>query len=392
MTLDRPSGRRVAVFREVFLPLSETFIRDHLLRLPSWTPVAVTTSRVVGGLEVPGVVVVDASAPELRTRARRAVARRLGADEGRLRDLVLADALRQQRVELVHAHFGPDAALVRTAARRAGLPLVATFHGYDATLAPAALREWPTGALLADRWVELLRDAAAIITVSGFLRDELVARGADPQRLHVIACGVDTRIMRWSAPPVDGGLLFVGRLVEKKGCADLLEALSSLANPPRLRIIGDGPLRADLEERARALRVRADFLGARDSDQVHAAMRAASIVAMPSRRAANGDCEGLPVVSLEASAMGRPVVGYRHSGLVESVIDEETGLLAEEGDVRGLAVRLDRLSGNAEERLRLARNARAHVETRFEQRDGLRRVERVYEQVAAAAAGGGSSA
>ena len=392
MTSDRPSGRRVAVFREVFLPPSETFIQDHLLKLPSWTPVAVTTRRVPGGLEVPGILVVDASAPRLRARARRAVARRLGADEGRLRDLVLADALRQQHVDVVHAHFGPDAALVRASARGVGLPLVATFHGYDATLRPEVLREWPAGALLVDRWTELVRDAAAIITVSGYLRKELVARGADAQRLHVIPCGVDTGTMSWSAPPADGGLLFVGRLVEKKGCADLLEALSSLANPPRLRIIGDGPLRAELEERARALRVEAEFLGVRDSGEVIDAMREASIVAMPSRRAANGDCEGLPVVSLEASALGRPVVGYRHSGLVESVIDQETGLLAEEGDVRGLAELLNRLSGDAEELLRLARNARTHVESRFEQRDCLGRVEGIYDLVADGGDGGGPSA
>jgi colanic acid/amylovoran biosynthesis glycosyltransferase len=390
-TAPAAGGRRVAVFRETFLPPSETFVRDHLLNLPSWTPVVLTTHRLSDGLQVPSIAIADANRLGVMTRARRAVARARGADDEQTREVVLADLLRRERVDLVHAHFGPDAALIRGAARRAGLPLVATFHGYDATMYPEFLRRGPAGARLVDEWDSLMRDVAAVITVSGFLRDELVARGADPERLHVIPCGVDTATMPWSVPPADGGVLFVGRLVEKKGCADLLDAVARLSRRPRVRIIGDGPLRGPLEDRAAELGIDAEFTGVGDSGQVRAAMREASLVAMPSRRAHSGDCEGLPVVSLEASAMGRPVVGYRHSGLVESVISGETGLLAEEGDVGGLAQLLDALLGDAVELERLGRNARRHVEEHFELRSCLQRVERVYEQVAGRRVEGGSS-
>jgi colanic acid/amylovoran biosynthesis glycosyltransferase len=373
-------ARRVAVFREAFLPPSETFVRDHLLHLPSWTPVAVTTRRVPGGLDAPGVPVVDTSRRRLPARLRSRVARTLGADPAELREHALADAIRRQRVAVVHAHFGPDAALVRAPARRLSLPLVVTFHGYDASTYPEALRKTPGGARLVDDWPQLMEAAAAVITVSGFLRQELIARGAAPERLHVIPCGVDTSALPWTPPPPDGGVLFVGRLVEKKGCADLLDAVAAFSGPrPRVRIIGDGPLRPALERRARRLRVDAQFLGTRDRAQVTSAMRDCSAVVMPSRRAADGDSEGLPVVSLEASALGRPVVGYRHSGLVESVVSGRTGLLADEGDVAGLATLLEGLLRDPAELRRLAGDARGHVEEHFELRSCLRRVEEVYE-------------
>jgi glycosyltransferase involved in cell wall biosynthesis len=269
---------------------------------------------------------------------------------------------------------------VRAPARRLGLPLVVTFHGYDASTYPEVLRRSAGGARLMDEWPKLMEEAAAVITVSGFLRDELISRGADPERLHVIPCGVDTSAMPWTPPPPDGGVLFVGRLVEKKGCADLLDAVAAFSGSrPRVRIIGDGPLRPELEGRAARLRVDAEFLGTRGHAEVAAAMQDCSAVAMPSRRAEDGDAEGLPVVSLEASALGRPVVGYRHSGLVESVVSGHTGLLASEGDVAGLATLLEGLLRDRSELRRLAGNARRHVEERFELRSCLRRVEEVYE-------------
>ena len=376
-----PSPRRVAVFRERFLPVSETFVRDHLLHLPSWDPVAVTTRRIRDGIDVPGVPVVDTSRPPLALRGAFAVARRLRVSEPRLRAAALTRAVRSAKAQVVHAWFGPDAVLVQPVARRLGLPLVATFPGFDATVRPEVLMETPAGRRLVEGWDDLVAHAAAIVTVSAFLRDELLARGANPDRLHVVHLGVDTATLAWSPPPADGGLLFVGRLVDKKGCGDMLEAMALMADPPPVRIVGDGPLRAELEERAGRLRLRAEFLGAHGSERVREEMERASLVVMPSQRAPNGDCEGLPVVSLEASAMGRPVIGYAHSGMVESIRTGETGVLVEEHDVRGLAAALEQVVGNGAELERLSRNARSHIEENFELRDVLSRLESVYEQV-----------
>jgi glycosyltransferase involved in cell wall biosynthesis len=376
------ADRRVGVFREYYLPRSETFVRDHLLHLESWKPLPITTNRLPDSLAVPGLDVIDGSQPQsLPLRIRRGLTRRLGGDTSRLGDAVLADVLRRSEISVVHAHFGTDAAVALPAARAARLPLVATFWGYDATVYPEILQETPSGALLLERWDELF-EYSTVIAVSTFLRDELVRRGAPEGEIHVIPSGVPTDKLPWSEPPRDGGILFVGRLVGKKGCADLLRAVSALQHAPTVRIIGDGPLRADLEALAAQLGVDVEFLGVRDSRYVKEAMRAASIVAMPSQRAPDGDCEGMPLVSLEASAMGRPVVGYSHSGMVDSIVSGETGLLAPEGDVDQLAANLDAVLGDPDELLRMARNARAHVESHFELRDCLRRIEGLYDAAA----------
>ncbi len=113
----------------------------------------------------------------------------------------------------------------------------------------------------------------------------------------------------------------MGRLVEKKGVGDALEALAGLDDPPHLTVLGDGPLRSALEERAAALRLPITFHGVATTEEIRHHLSRATAVVMPSRRAPNGDSEGLGVTALEAGASGRPLVGYAHGGLSEAVLD-----------------------------------------------------------------------
>ncbi|GAB3464707.1 glycosyltransferase [Kineococcus endophyticus] len=302
-----------------------------------------------------------------------------GTHDGR-QERRLRSALRRLRPDVVHAHFGTDAAVVAPVARELGIPFVITWHGYDATVHDEVLAQSESGRTLLARREELLRDAAGTIAVSGPIARELERHGATPGSIDVIACGVDTQAVAGTPPPPDGGLLFVGRLVEKKGLGDLLDALSGLAAPPPLTVIGDGPLRARMESRAQAAGLDVRFLGVRGSDEVREQMRAAQAVVIPSRRATNGDCEGLPVVSLEAGACARPVVAYAHSGLVESVLDGTTGLLAQEGDVAGLATAIEKVSQDADLREALGRAGRDHVVRSFDIRVTTARIEAVYDR------------
>ncbi len=344
-----PGRRRVAVYRQVFLPRSETFVRDHLVRMPRWDTVAVTSHLLDDALPVPGKEPQSARARSLAPRAQAAVLRRVRRPD-RADALALADTLRRIGADVVHAHFGTDGAVALEPTRRAGLPLVVTFHGYDVSSYDHVLRQSPGGSFMLDHWEELMDRAAALVTVSEFLKVLLVDRGAPAEKVHVIPCGVDVESFRSSDPDPDGGLLFVGRLVEKKGLADAIDALAGMDNAPRLTVIGDGPLRTELQERAAANGVSCEFLGVRTTDEIRAAMRACSAVVMPSRRAATGDCEGLPVTALEAGASGRAVVGYAHSGIAEAVLHEQTGLLAPEGDVTALRELLERVVSDEEER------------------------------------------
>ncbi len=383
--VDRPGRLPVAaIYRDEFLPRSETFVRDHLLSLERYEPTVLTGTVVVDGLQVPGVPVRVATAQTVGARMRRTLDRRMGQPAHHLRATALTSTVRHSPPDVLHAHFGVDGAVARRAATSSGVPLVVTFHGYDVSTRPADLHALGGAfALLTDTWAKLMRESSALIAVSRPLRDALVRRGADAGKVRVIPCGVDTSAFAFTAPPSEGPLLFVGRLVEKKGCADMIEALARMPDPPRLHVIGDGPLRAELEALAARLRVEVDFEGMATSVRVREAMRAARLVVMPSRTAASGDTEGLPVVSLEAQAIGRPVVGYRHAGLPEAVLDGVTGDLVTEGDVPALTAAVVVLLADEDRMRRYALAGRRHVEDHFELRTCIGRVEDVYDEVRA---------
>jgi glycosyltransferase involved in cell wall biosynthesis len=138
----------------------------------------------------------------------------------------------------------------------------------------------------------------------------------------------------------------VGRLVEKKGAAVLLEALAD----PRLAgvealIVGDGPLRESLQARARTLNLSPSvrFAGALTHGQVLAEMAQARVYCLPAITAANGDAEGLNTTVIEAQAAGLPVVTSARGSTTEGLVDGVTGIAFAEGDAKALAAALSRL-------------------------------------------------
>jgi colanic acid/amylovoran biosynthesis glycosyltransferase len=135
----------------------------------------------------------------------------------------------------------------------------------------------------------------------------------------------------------------------------------------KLVMVGDGPLRPAVERLIAALRVqdRVHLLGAQDHAHVAELMRRAAVFTQHSVIAANGDREGTPVVVLEAGAAGVPVVATRHEGIAEAVIDGETGLLVEEGDVDGMASAVADLLSDQERARRLGQAARSRIEEKY---------------------------
>jgi glycosyltransferase involved in cell wall biosynthesis len=164
-------------------------------------------------------------------------------------------------------------------------------------------------------------------------------------------------------------VLFVGRLVKRKGMDDLIEAFGALAPrfpPARLEIVGDGPERQGLEELASrlGLRDRVTFYGSLRGEALFRRYRECEVVAMPSR-SMRDDVEGFGTVFLEAGLASKPSVGTFSGGIPEAIVDGETGILVKEGDVRALAAALERLLGDRELGRRLGENARARVLAEF---------------------------
>ena len=341
----------VAIFRAPIFNPSETFIQAQAAALTRYRP-------VITGLEHKGHV-----RPGLDLVLAASQSERLRFLAGSVAPM--AARLRPHAPALVHAHFGTDGVAALPLARALGVPLVTTLHGHDVSRPPARLLlsgrlSWMRYALLRRR---LWRDGALFLAVSEAVRERAIAIGFPAERTIVHRTGVDLAAFRPAPERVEPGLiLHVGRLVAKKGTADLLQAFARLGSEARLVIAGDGPLRASLERQADN-RVR--FLGAVPAAEIADWMQRAWLIAAPSVTA-EGDAEGLPTVLVEAAASGLPSVATNHAGIPEVVRDGSTGLLVPEHYVAALADRIGAFLMSPERRADFSRAARLHAEQEFD--------------------------
>jgi glycosyltransferase involved in cell wall biosynthesis len=343
-TIDVPDASErptVLVFHAALLGPTETFIRAQAEAMRRYRPIYVGLRRVPG-LDLPEERVFVLSRGGLLDRAREIIFKRL-AHAG-----ALARALRGYRPRLIHAHFGPDGALAMPIARALGIPLVVTFHGNDATVRDDyAMKHTHTQRRYVARRRQLQRAGSLFLGVSNFIRGKLLEQAFPAERTAVQYNGVDSRFFN---PDRDVSreriVLFVGRLVEKKGCDYLIRAMQHVQREipdAELIIVGDGPLRASLEALTRELGVRGRFLGRQTPAEVRQWMNRARVFSVPSVTAESGDSEGFPTVFSEAAVMGLPSVTFASGGNAEAVLHGKTGYVAAERDWPALAGYLSRL-------------------------------------------------
>lgn len=239
----------------------------------------------------------------------------------------LAEQLERLRVRHVHVHFGTNPATVaRLAARMAPLTFSFTVHGPDEFDAP-----------LAHDLGSKVAEAAFVAGVSHFGRGQLM-RWSDPSvwdRIHVVRCAIAPQFLTAvpsGEPP--RRLVCVARLSAQKGLPLLVEAAARLADEPHfsLHIVGDGEQRSAIEAQIMRLGLgdRIRLLGWRSPQDVLREVAGAKALVLPSF------AEGLPVVLMEALALGRPVIATAIAGIPE-LVDSENGWLVPSGCAEALA-------------------------------------------------------
>ena len=278
--------------------------------------------------------------------------------------------LNRIRPAAVLAEYGPWACNALPACRALRIPLVAHFHGFDAS-------HTPTLEAHRTRYRELFGYAAATVAVSTTMRSALCAFGAPPAHVHLIPYGVDTEVFR-RANPCDAEYTFVavGRLVPKKAPLLTLAAFATaLQRVPHIRLVfvGDGPLMGECRRflQTSGLEDAVRMPGALTHAEVAAIMRTSRAFLQHSVVAPDGDSEGMPVAVLEALASGLPVIATRHGGIPEAVLHEKTGLLCDEKDVATMAAHIVRIAQDNELAHRLGQGGRDHVCRHFDQRSQL---------------------
>jgi len=345
----------VLIFKETLLPPSETFILAQMGALTRFSPHLVGLEPTYKGipLDKPPLLLSRRASRSAGLRAK--VYRRTGFAP------LFHRGVRDLRPDLIHAHFAAGGKTLLPLHKSLRLPLVVTLHGGS---------DVPIQKPNMGIYRELAEKADLFLCVSDFIRKQAIEAGFPPEKLLVHYIGIDRTLF---FPPPDAAIsdsvLFIGRLVEMKGGEYLLRAMQAVqASRPasELTIIGDGPLRPELERLTAELHVRCRFLGVQSSATIRQTLRRSRLLCLPSVTTSDGQVEGLPTVLLEAQAMGVPVVSTFHSGIPEAVVDGVTGILVPERDSEKLATAILRLleDQNLWQQYHLA--TQEHIDRRFD--------------------------
>ena len=350
--------KRIAYVLNIFPKISETFIAGELAELRRR-----------------GVELRILSLQPPRQEPQHEIIRRARLDRLVEYDASkFADVVRAFQPELLHAHFAREAtAKARELSGLTGIPFTFTAHGYDIHRKPPP------------DFRERALAARAVVTVSQANKEYIEQTfGVARQHVHVIPCGVDTERFcpgtgsrgRESAEfPRDQShrrltsaatllVVCVARHVAVKNLGLLLDACALLRDRGvkfRCVMVGDGPLRAELEAKRGNLGLQeiVEVPGAAEQGEVLRWWQRASVGVLTS------DNEGMPVSLMEAAACGVPVVATRVGGIPELVVDGVTGLLSSPGDATAFASVLERILGDAPLRERMSVAARQRAVEQF---------------------------
>jgi glycosyltransferase involved in cell wall biosynthesis len=290
----------------------------------------------------------------------------LKAEQRARNALYFADHFKRRGVDHVHVHFANRAAHTAMFLKEiSGIPFSVTAHGQD------FMKDLGDDDLLR----EICAAAEFVAAETDYSRDLLRQRCPDSAaKIHRVYNGMD--LTRFPAPNYEASInqapriVSIGRLVTFKGFEYLIDAFAELARRGldfSCEIIGDGPLRGDLETRIRKLNLsdRVHLLGSLSQGAVLEKLKSADIFALASVTDAQGASDVFPTVIIEAMAAARPVVSTRLAGIPESVVHGETGLLVPPEETMALAEALGQLIEDAKLRLHYGRAGRARIEQHF---------------------------
>lgn len=373
-------NKKVLIFRQQLFKPSETFIASQAESLKEYVPIYVGR-KLFGDSPVNSQKILLAN-QSLYAQAKYAITR----IPKKYKELEKIN-----NVKLIHAHFAIDGVYALPLAKKLNVPLIVTLHGFDVTRTTKdmLLEFKPSFYNYAIYRKELLKSVEKFICVSEFIKQKAIAAGFPADKLITHYIGIDIHKFKFRENIINNNtILHVARLVEKKGTTYLLKALKQIKEKipsVKLVIIGDGPLRENLEKEIVSLNLEnnVEFLGVQPNSVVKEWLYKSSVMCVPSIVASNGDAEGLGIVNLEAGAIGVPVVAFASGGIVEAIIDNVTGFLVKEKKIEDLAEKLIRLLTDIELNQKMGRNARQFIEKTHNQVKQNVELEKIYDHLVA---------
>lgn len=330
-------SKNILIYANKVARASETFIFFPALAMQRYAPYYVG-SRKGDAFDLPPERVFIVNGRGRLARIKQRLTRMFFGHNG---TAFLADKLRPLKPLLIQAHFGPESINALPLAEKLSIPLIVYYHGFDAT----ATRDYAEKSAFLRHYLKQLpmlqEKATLVLTQSDFLRQKVIDMGYAPEKVRTQYIGVEPTtepaLTHEARKPM---VVFVARLVEKKGATYLIRAMQEVqASYPELElvIVGDGVDYDALYQQAEQELQNFRFVGWQSTEEVNQWMKEALIFSVPSITAESGDSEGFGMVFIEAQRYGTPVVSTLHGGIVESVANNQTGILVPEKDSDALA-------------------------------------------------------
>jgi len=290
----------------------------------------------------------------------------------------------KNKINLIHAHFGPSALEILPVAKKIEIPLLVSFHGYDGS-----------NLLRKSKYVKNLKKLlgyATVIFPSEFMKDQVKAAVGFLRNYLVNYYGIPVNEFQFiNRTPIEekikGGIeiifLQISNFVEKKGHIYTVRAFNKFQKTfpnSKLIIAGDGKLKYEIIEEVKKLKLstKINFPGSVDYREVASLMSNADIFLHHSVTAANGDQEGIPNVIMEAMSTGLPVISTCHAGIPELIDSGVDGLLTNEKDIDGYVESMNKIISKSDY---FANNAREKIVRKFNLEIQNKKIEQFYNQL-----------
>lgn len=379
-------SKRVIIYQDGLLSYSETFIKQQALALKSWQPILVGHKYLRRSLDfstLKSQLLLPTNASFLRKviyMIYRWLNKAYPAGISTLKNL---------NADLVHAHFGTSAIDIWPYAKALDLPMLVTLHGFDISI----YKEWWESGKRGRRkrkypqqLLQLAQEPSVhFLAVSSAIKERAIKFGIPAEKITVSYIGVNSEDFAPGQIPIlerKNRILYVGRLVEKKGATYLIEAFAEVKKTvpdAELVIVGKGGMEEKLRSQAKHLNLTdVTFTGALTSAQVKEQIDNCKIFCLPSITANSGDAEGLPISILEAQASGVFVVSSSSGGIGDNLIHGKTCFTFAEKDSNALMNVLTNILNNPENYLEIISNQKDLIESKFQLKNCALELEKLY--------------
>jgi glycosyltransferase involved in cell wall biosynthesis len=370
----------VLIYTNVYLPASEAFIAKQTAALATYTPHVLVSKWAAENTISP-----DGSVVALRDSA-----------SGKIAEIALKLMrsphpllyyLASKKLDLIHAHFGMNGFVIEPLALKLGIPLITTFHGFDATYSADAER---LPGVIQRKFMRnrhrFLTGDNYFIAVSKFIRRKLIELGCPEDRIYQHYIGIDTKFF---SPALHIAyrpfrVICNSRFVDYKGHTYIIDALEYLVKngiPIELVLIGAGPLKEKIEKRALQVLPKVEIFENIGQEQVRELLASSAVFAHAAHIQQNGHTEALGIALLEAQAMGTPVVAFDTGGVAEAISAGTSGILVPELNTGQFISAIASILLEPGVRQNFSKAARSFVAQEFNLEAQARKLEGIYDEI-----------